>query len=76
MNNPSTATLERPGTSDNAERGVSNADATHIGFRPVDSADGFAAAVRAATPRPDPASIAARVVGGSFAAAPHPDDAG
>lgn len=62
------------GTSDNAERGVSNAHATHIGFRPADSADGFAAAIRAGTPRPDPGSIAARVVGGGFAAAPHPDD--
>ena len=64
------------GTSDNAERGVSNARATHIGFRPGDSADGYAAAIRAGAPRPDPQSVAARVVGGSFAAAPHPDDAG
>ena len=38
------------GTSDNAERGVSNAHATHIGFRPADSADGFAAAIRAGSP--------------------------
>lgn len=62
------------GTSDNAERGVSNAHAAHLGFRPQDSADGFAASVRAATPRPDPRSVVARVVGGGFAAAPHPDD--
>jgi len=64
------------GTSDNAERGVSNLHASHIGFRPRDSADAHAAAVRAGVPRPDPTSLAARVVGGSFAAAPHPDDAG
>ena len=62
------------GTSDNAERGVSNACATHIGFRPADSADGFAGTIRAGSPRPDPQSVAARVVGGGFAAAPHPDD--
>ena len=36
------------GTSDNAQRGVSNAHATHVGFRPKDSADGFAASVMAA----------------------------
>jgi uronate dehydrogenase len=64
------------GTSDNAERGVSNLHASHIGFRPEDSADVHAASVRARTPRPDPDALAARVVGGSFAAAPHPDDAG
>ena len=62
------------GTSDNAERGVSNVHATHIGFRPADSADGFAAAIRAGSPRSDTQSVAARVVGGGFAAAPHPDD--
>ena len=32
------------GTSDNAQAAVSNAHASHIGFRPRDSADGFAAA--------------------------------
>ncbi len=63
------------GTSDNAEAGVSNAHASHIGFRPLDSADPFAAAIRARTPRPDPAAAATRVVGGSFAATGHPDDA-
>ncbi|MFO1107279.1 MAG: NAD(P)-dependent oxidoreductase [Amaricoccus sp.] len=62
------------GVSDNAERGVSNAGAEHIGFRPLDSADGFAAAIRARTERPDPASVAVRVVGGSFAATGHPED--
>ena len=43
------------GTSDNAARAVSNAHAAHIGFRPQDSADGYAAAVLAAhrAPRPD-----------------------
>ena len=43
------------GTSDNARRAVSNAHASHIGFRPEDSADGFAAAILAGTdaPRPD-----------------------
>ena len=37
------------GTSDNAQRGVSNAHASHIGFRPLDSADGYAAAILART---------------------------
>ena len=63
------------GTSDNAARAVSNARATHLGFRPEDSADPFAAAILAGTPRPDPAAVATRVVGGSFAATGHPDDA-
>jgi uronate dehydrogenase len=63
------------GTSDNAQRGVSNAHATHVGFRPQDSADGAAAAVIARTERPDPAAVATRVVGGGFAATGHPDDA-
>jgi uronate dehydrogenase len=62
------------GTSDNAARAVSNAGAGHIGFRPEDSADRFAAAVMAATPRPDPDATATRVVGGGFAATGHPDD--
>jgi uronate dehydrogenase len=62
------------GTSDNAERGVSNLHASHIGFRPADSADAYAAGIRTGTPRPDPRSIGTRVVGGGFAAAPHPDD--
>jgi uronate dehydrogenase len=63
------------GTSDNAAAAVSNARARHVGFRPQDSADGFAAAVLARTERPDPAATATRVVGGGFAASPHPDDA-
>jgi uronate dehydrogenase len=62
------------GTSANAEAGVSNAGAAHLGFRPLDSADGFAEAVRARTERPDPAAVATRVVGGGFAATGHPDD--
>ncbi len=64
------------GTSANAQAAVSNAHAAHIGFRPQDSADGFAAAILARTERPDPAATAARVVGGGFAATGHPDDAG
>ena len=62
------------GTSDNAAAAVSNAHATHIGFRPLDSADGFRAAVLARTERPDPAAVGTRVVGGGFAATGHPDD--
>lgn len=62
------------GTSDNAARAVSNAHAAHIGFRPRDSADGYAAAVMARTGRPDPHATVSRVVGGGFAAAGHPDD--
>ncbi len=62
------------GTSDNAQRGVSNVHATHVGFRPKDSADGFAGKVMAATDTPDPQAVATRVVGGGFAATGHPDD--
>ena len=62
------------GTSDNAARAVSNAGAGHIGFHPLDSADGYAAGVLARTERPDPAATATRVVGGGFAATGHPDD--
>jgi len=64
------------GTSDNAARAVSNDHARHIGFRPLDSADGHAAKVFAATERPDPDAVGTRVVGGHFAATGHPDDAG
>jgi len=64
------------GTSNNARAAVSNAHASHIGFQPQDSADGHAARVMAATPRPDPTDTASRVVGGGFAASGHPDDAG
>lgn len=64
------------GVSNNAQRAVSNAHASHIGFRPQDSADPRAADLMARTAPSDPASIAARVVGGSFAATGHPDDAG
>jgi uronate dehydrogenase len=64
------------GTSDNAEAAVSNARATHIGFRPQDSADSHAADVRGRTERPDPADVGTRVVGGWFAATGHPDDGG
>ncbi len=63
------------GTSDNARAAVSNAHARHIGFRPHDSADGFAAQVIARTERPDPRFVGHRVVGGGFAATGHPDDA-
>lgn len=62
------------GASDNAQRGVSNAHAAHIGFRPRDSADSFAASIMARTERPDPRATATRVVGGDFAASGHPDD--
>jgi uronate dehydrogenase len=62
------------GTSDNAAAAVSNAHAGHIGFRPQDSADPFAAAILASTERPDPTATVARVVGGGFAAVRHPDD--
>lgn len=62
------------GTSDNARSAVSNAQATHIGFRPQDSADGYIANVLKTTPRPDPNDTVSRVVGGGFAATGHPDD--
>lgn len=62
------------GTSDNAQAGVSNVHARHVGFRPQDSADGFAAAVLERSAPPDPAATATRVVGGGFAATGHPDD--
>lgn len=63
------------GTSDNARAAVSNEGAGHIGFRPKDSADHHALRVLTRIRREDPGSVAARVVGGGFAAAPHPDDA-
>jgi uronate dehydrogenase len=62
------------GTSDNAQSAVSNGFASHIGFLPEDSADDHSEAVLARTQRPDPHALATRVVGGSFAAAPHPDE--
>jgi uronate dehydrogenase len=62
------------GTSDNAARAVSNAHASHIGFRPQDSADGFRDVVLARTERPDPRDRATKVVGGTFAATGHPED--
>jgi uronate dehydrogenase len=62
------------GTSDNAAAAVSNAHARHVGFRPQDSADAFAAAVLERTERPDPSATRTRVVGGGFAATGHPDD--
>jgi uronate dehydrogenase len=64
------------GTSDNARSAVSNAGAAHVGFRPRDSADGFAAALLERTDRPDPQALDTRVVGGGFANTPHPDDGG
>jgi uronate dehydrogenase len=62
------------GTSDNAQSAVSNALASHVGFWPEDSADDYAEAVLARTERPDPHAVASRVVGGGFAATPHPED--
>lgn len=63
------------GTSANAERGVSNSRATHIGFAPHDSADGHRARVLGEKPRADPQQTATRFVGGGFASYVHPDDA-
>lgn len=63
------------GTSDNAARAVSNLHAGHIGFRPRDSADAHVGRVLGETEPPDPAGVAARVVGGGFAAGGHPEDA-
>ncbi len=62
------------GTSANAERGVSNAKATHIGFAPQDSADAHRARIMAEKPRPDPANNVTRFVGGWFTVLGHPDD--
>ncbi len=62
------------GTSNNAARAVSNRHASHIGFRPADSADAFRAHVLARSERPDPESLVSKVVGGGFAASGHPDD--
>lgn len=62
------------GTSNNAQKGVSNVRAGHIGFQPLDTVDGFTAAVMERTERPDPSALATRVVGGGFAATGHPDD--
>ncbi len=62
------------GTSDNARAAVSNAGAGHIGYRPLDSADGYAADILARTGRDDPNERVARVVGGWFSNYPHPED--
>lgn len=62
------------GTSDNATAAVSNAHASHIGFRPSDSADAFVEPLMAGSARPVPTETGVRVVGGPFAASPHPDD--
>ncbi len=62
------------GTSDNAQRAVSNDRVTHIGYRPKDSADGYAENILATTERQDPNARVARVVGGWFTNHPHPDD--
>ena len=62
------------GTSDNAQRAVSNDRATHIGFRAKDSADGYATEILAKTERQDPNARVARVVGGWFTNHPHPAD--
>ncbi len=75
LNAPRTGFSVIYGTSDNAARAVSNLHATHIGFRPQDSADPHIEAVLARTERPDPGAVATRVVGGGFAATGHPDDA-
>lgn len=63
------------GTSDNARKAVSNQHASHIGYRPKDSADGYAAKILSETEREDPNSRVAKVVGGWFSNYPHPDDA-
>lgn len=62
------------GTSNNSERGVSNASAAHIGFSPMDSADVYRAQVVKAHARPDPQANLTRFVGGWFTALGHPDD--
>lgn len=62
------------GTSDNAARAVSNVHATHIGFRPQDSADPFREAVLAGTEAPDPQAPKVKYVGGWFTELGHPDD--
>jgi uronate dehydrogenase len=62
------------GTSDNAERAVSNVHATHIGYKPQDSADPYREAVEASTARPDPHNPDVKYVGGWFTSLGHPDD--
>lgn len=62
------------GTSDNGRLAVSNAHASHIGYRPKDSADGYIKKVLANTERSDPNLTDNRIVGGWFASVGHPDD--
>lgn len=62
------------GMSDNGRLAVSNAHATHIGYRPKDSADGYIEKVLANTERSDPNFTDNRIVGGWFASVGHPDD--
>lgn len=63
------------GTSNNARSCVSNEKARHIGFRPQDSADGYAQKILAETGRENPNERVAKVVGGWFSTYPHPDEA-
>lgn len=62
------------GTSDNAPKIFDNSAAGHLGYVPQDSAETYAAQVHAHTTRPDPDGFVSRVIGGDFAAHPHPDD--
>ena len=54
------------GASDNAIKWWDNSKASHLGFRPRDTADAQRARVEAETPAPDPADPAGRYQGGHF----------
>ena len=54
------------GMSDNPTTWWDNTPARHIGYRPLDSAEPFRAALEAAQPRIDPTEPAARLQGGGF----------
>lgn len=58
------------GLSGNARAPVSNARALHLGYRPEDDAEAYAAALLARSPRPDPQDPALARLGGPFASIP------
>jgi len=55
------------GVSNNDRAPVDNAKASHLGYRPQDNAEVFAAQILAEAPRPDPTDLAQACHGGAFA---------
>jgi uronate dehydrogenase len=58
------------GVSNNDRSPIDNSGASHLGFRPQDNAEQFAAAVLATAPAADPADLGQSCHGGPFASVP------